>query len=62
MYAVTRRLNPETYLALARAVFCEMALAGFTVVGEFHYVHHDEAGNRTPTPMRWGAPCCVPPA
>ena len=41
MYAVTRHLDPDTYLALARAVYAEMALAGITVVGEFHYVHHD---------------------
>ncbi|HEY7719899.1 MAG TPA: formimidoylglutamate deiminase, partial [Pedococcus sp.] len=54
MYAVTRRLNPDTYLALARAVFCEMALAGFTVVGEFHYVHHDEAGNPYSDPNAMG--------
>jgi formiminoglutamate deiminase len=44
MYAVTRHLDPDTYLALARAVYAEMALAGITVVGEFHYVHHDPAG------------------
>ena len=54
MYAVTRRLTPETYLALARAVFCEMALAGITVVGEFHYVHHDEAGNPYTDPNAMG--------
>ena len=54
MYAVTARLNPETYLALARAVFCEMALAGITVVGEFHYVHHDEAGNPYSDPNAMG--------
>ena len=44
MYAVTRHLTPDTYLALARAVFAEMVLAGITVVGEFHYLHHDSAG------------------
>lgn len=54
MYAVTRRLTPDTYLALARAVFCEMALAGITVVGEFHYVHHDEAGNPYGDPNAMG--------
>ena len=54
MYAVTQRLNPDTYLALARAVFCEMALAGITVVGEFHYVHHDEAGNPYSDPNAMG--------
>ena len=54
MYAVTRRLTPETYLALARAVFAEMALAGITVVGEFHYLHHDEAGDPYADPNAMG--------
>lgn len=44
MYAIARQLNPDTYLALARAVYCEMALAGYTLVGEFHYVHHRPNG------------------
>lgn len=44
MYAVAARLNPETYHALARATFAEMALAGITSVGEFHYLHHDVDG------------------
>jgi formiminoglutamate deiminase len=44
MYAVTRQLDPDTYLALARAAFAEMVLAGITVVGEFHYLHHDVGG------------------
>jgi formiminoglutamate deiminase len=44
MYRVARRLDPDSYHALARAVFCEMALAGVTCVGEFHYLHHAEGG------------------
>ncbi len=44
MYAVARRLSPDTYLALSRAVFAEMALSGYTVVGEFHYLHHGPGG------------------
>lgn len=44
MYAVAAELNPDTYLMLARAVFAEMVLAGFTLVGEFHYVHHRPGG------------------
>ena len=44
MYAVADRLDPETYLALARATYAEMALAGITCVGEFHYVHHQPGG------------------
>jgi len=44
MYAVADRLDPDNYLRLAAAVFAEMALAGFTAVGEFHYVHHGPRG------------------
>lgn len=44
MYAVADRLDPDRYLRLARAVFAEMALAGFSSVGEFHYLHHDRDG------------------
>lgn len=44
MYAVADRLDPDRYLALARATFAEAALAGFTTVGEFHYLHHDRDG------------------
>lgn len=44
MYALAARLQPDMYFALARAVFAEMALAGVTAVGEFHYLHHDTDG------------------
>ncbi|HEU5000728.1 MAG TPA: formimidoylglutamate deiminase [Lapillicoccus sp.] len=55
MYAVTRRLDPDSYFALARATFAEMVLAGVTVVGEFHYVHHDANGRRYRDPNAMGA-------
>ncbi|WP_307805083.1 formimidoylglutamate deiminase [Streptomyces sp. VRA16 Mangrove soil] len=44
MYGIADRLTPDTYHALARAVYAEMALAGITAVGEFHYVHHAPGG------------------
>nr|WP_244409080.1 formimidoylglutamate deiminase [Stackebrandtia nassauensis] len=44
MYTVARRLDPDSYRALARAVYAEMALAGITTVCEFHYVHHGPDG------------------
>lgn len=44
MYAVAARLTPDTYRQLATAVYAEMALAGITCVGEFHYLHHDVLG------------------
>lgn len=44
MYEVAGRLDPGSYLRLARAVYAEMALAGVTCVGEFHYLHHAPGG------------------
>jgi formiminoglutamate deiminase len=44
MYEVAARLDPVAYERLARAVYAEMALAGFTAVGEFHYLHHGPGG------------------
>ncbi len=46
MYAVAAGLTPDSYHALARATYAEMALAGITCVGEFHYLHHDTGGVR----------------
>jgi len=54
MYSVADRLTPETYHALARAVYAEMALAGVTSVGEFHYVHHAPGGTPYADPNAMG--------
>ncbi|MGW4871252.1 formimidoylglutamate deiminase [Streptomyces chartreusis] len=54
MYSVADRLTPETYHALARAVYAEMALAGITSVGEFHYVHHAPGGTPYADPNAMG--------
>jgi formiminoglutamate deiminase len=54
MYALAARLDPDSYLSLARAVFAEMAQAGYTVVGEFHYLHHDLDGRRYADPNAMG--------
>ena len=55
MYAAAEQLNPDTYFALARAVFAEMVQAGITVVGEFHYVHHRPGGHPYGDPNAMGA-------
>jgi formiminoglutamate deiminase len=44
MYDLASRLDPDLYLALARATYAEMALAGIACVGEFHYLHHGPDG------------------
>ncbi|MER6629640.1 formimidoylglutamate deiminase [Streptomyces sp. NPDC000987] len=54
MYATADRLTPDTYHALARAVYAEMALAGVTAVGEFHYVHHAPGGTPYADPNAMG--------
>jgi formiminoglutamate deiminase len=54
MYAVAARLDPDGYLALARAAYAEMALAGVTCVGEFHYLHHGPGGTPYSDPNAMG--------
>ena len=55
MYAAAARLQPDSYHRLARAVFGEMAMAGITCVGEFHYLHHDSGGRAYSDPNAMGA-------
>jgi formiminoglutamate deiminase len=54
MYGVAARLDPGNYLALARAAYAEMALAGISCVGEFHYVHHGPGGRAYADPNAMG--------
>jgi formiminoglutamate deiminase len=54
MYDLASRLDPDLYFALARATFGEMALAGITGVGEFHYVHHEPDGTPYADPNAMG--------
>ncbi|MFD3873454.1 formimidoylglutamate deiminase [Streptomyces sp. NPDC058623] len=54
MYKVAQNLTPDSYHALARATYAEMALAGITHVGEFHYVHHAPGGTPYADPNAMG--------
>lgn len=45
MYRLAASLTPDAYLDLATATYAEMALAGITCVGEFHYLHHGPDGD-----------------
>jgi len=54
MYEVAARLDPDSLHALARATYGEMVLAGFTCVGEFHYVHLDPGGKPYADPNAMG--------
>ncbi|GAB3458821.1 formimidoylglutamate deiminase [Actinophytocola sediminis] len=54
MYALAGRLDPDSYLRLATAGYAEMAVAGVSVVGEFHYLHHPPGGGRYADPNAMG--------
>ncbi len=54
MYAVAATLDPDSYFALARATYREMAAAGITTVGEFHYLHHQPDGTPYADPNAMG--------
>jgi formimidoylglutamate deiminase len=44
MYALADALDPQSIYDLSHFAFVELALAGVTCVGEFHYVHHQSDG------------------
>lgn len=44
MYAESQKLNPDVLYTNALATYREMLAAGYTSVGEFHYVHHQLDG------------------
>ncbi len=55
MYALAGALDPDSIFTLSRATFAEMALAGVTVVGEFHYLHHAPDGSPYEDPNEMSA-------
>ena len=44
MYRFVGRLTPEQVQAIAAQLYVEMLKAGYTAVGEFHYLHHRPDG------------------
>ncbi|MEX1206770.1 MAG: formimidoylglutamate deiminase [Dongiaceae bacterium] len=44
MYDFVGRLTPSQVEAIAGQLYVEMLKAGYTAVGEFHYLHHDADG------------------
>lgn len=52
MYAEAAALTPERLLALATRLYRECLAAGYTHVGEFHYVHHEPGGAPYAPPAR----------
>lgn len=50
MYRFVGRMTPDDLEAVTTWAFVEMLEAGFTRVGEFHYVHHDPSGQHYADP------------
>lgn len=50
MFKLAGELDPEAMRVLAEQTYAEMAGAGYGVVGEFHYVHHQPDGRPYPDP------------
>ncbi len=44
MYKVVQKLSPEDAQIIATQLYIDMLKAGYTQVGEFHYLHHAQQG------------------
>ena len=44
MYKIVQKLTPEDAYIIAKQLYIDMLKAGYTQVGEFHYLHHDAGG------------------
>jgi formiminoglutamate deiminase len=54
MYELAGRLDPDIFEELATAAYAEMVQAGYTAVGEFHYLHHGPGGAGYADPNEMG--------
>jgi formiminoglutamate deiminase len=45
MYTLAQHLSPDSIYHLSRFAYAELAMAGVTAIGEFHYVHHQLGGH-----------------
>jgi len=50
MYQFVDKVTPGQAYTIARQLYIEMLKAGYTSVAEFHYLHHDNTGNRYSDP------------
>lgn len=57
MYGFALRLSPEDLQAVAAQAYVEMLKAGFSSVGEFHYLHHQPDGQAYENPAEMGERC-----
>ena len=55
MYRHARSITPDDLTAIATELYIEMLKAGYTAVGEFHYLHHAPDGTPYPDPTAMSA-------
>jgi len=55
MYALALTIDPDQLEIIATMLYAEMVRHGYTAVAEFHYLHHDPAGNPYANPAEMGA-------
>jgi len=55
MYRFLDRLDPDDIAAITALAYVEMLEAGYTHVGEFHYLHNDTDGQRYANPAETAA-------
>ncbi|HKU38984.1 MAG TPA: amidohydrolase family protein, partial [Polyangiales bacterium] len=55
MYRFLAHMTPDDVQAISAQAYVEMLEAGFTRVGEFHYLHRDPAGNAYADPAELSA-------
>ena len=59
MYRFVDRMTPDDVRAIATLAYVEMLEAGFTRVGEFHYLHRDHGGRPYADPAEMSAAVCA---
>jgi formimidoylglutamate deiminase len=59
MYGFALRLSPDDLEAVAAQLYVEMLKSGFSVVGEFQYLHHQPDGRPYDNPAEMSLRCLV---
>ncbi len=57
MYEAANAIDPDSVYDIALRLYREMRAAGYTVVGEFHYPHHQPDGTPYPDPNAMAKAC-----
>jgi cytosine/adenosine deaminase-related metal-dependent hydrolase len=59
MHGFVTRITPDQHQAIAAQLYVEMLKAGYTGVGEFHYLHLDPSGRPYDDPAEMSRRCVI---